>query len=209
MSSRYMIVDALLLAEPHLKIAERIRDPKKFLYLTDSIMDRIQESTEPVRSPFVLLPKAFTPVVFDIDIDAPRLQELEASRALFRRIARRELYRLVDYVLISWESRESIKLTVTPEAIVAAAKRLFATSTGPDDVPTTMVTGNSKDSKEAKDAKDAKDVDPELLATLSPEHVIVDVSSMHYGMKDKNPLDYVKFYGKRNLNSTWSFCLLV
>jgi hypothetical protein len=203
MSSRYMIVDALLLAEPHLKIAERIRDPKKFLYLTDSIMDRIQESTEPVRSPFVLLPKAFTSVVFDIDIDAPRLQELEASRALFRRIARRELYRLVDYVLISWESRESIKLTVTPEAIVAAAKRLFATSTGPDDVLITVATANSKD------ARDAKDVDPELLATLSPEHVIVDVSSMHYGMKDKNPLDYVKFYGKRNLNSTWPFCLLV
>jgi hypothetical protein len=202
-----MIVDALLLAEPHLKIAERIRDPKKFLYLTDSIMDRIQESTELVRSHFALLSQPSLLAI--VSTLTPTLQELEASRALFRRIARRELYRLVDYVLISWESRESIKLTVTPEAIVAAAKRLFATSTGPDDVPTTMVTGNSKDSKEAKDAKDAKDVDPELLATLSPEHVIVDVSSMHYGMKDKNPLDYVKFYGKRNLNSTWSFCLLV
>jgi hypothetical protein len=204
-----MIVDALLLAEPHLKIAERIRDPKKFLYLTDSIMDRIQESTEPVSSHIALLRQpSLLAIAFTL---TPTLQELEASRALFRRIARRELYRLVDYVLISWESRESIKLTVTPEAIVAAAKRLFAKSTEPDDVLTTVAAGNSKDRKDAneskdtkvaKDAKDAKNVDPELLATLSPEHVIVDVSSMHYGMKDKNPLDYVKFYGKRNLNST-------
>jgi HD superfamily phosphohydrolase len=44
----YMIIDALLAAEPHMQIARRIRDPKKFLYLTDSIMDRIQESEEPV-----------------------------------------------------------------------------------------------------------------------------------------------------------------
>jgi hypothetical protein len=46
---RYMIIDALMEAEPYLHIAQRIFDPKKFLYLTDSIMDRIQESTEPVR----------------------------------------------------------------------------------------------------------------------------------------------------------------
>ena len=44
-----MIVDALLLAEPHLKIADQIRDPKKFLYLTDDIMPRIEMSESPVR----------------------------------------------------------------------------------------------------------------------------------------------------------------
>jgi hypothetical protein len=43
-----MIIDALLAAEPYMHIAQRIFDPKKFLYLTDSIMDRIEESTEPV-----------------------------------------------------------------------------------------------------------------------------------------------------------------
>jgi hypothetical protein len=50
----YMIVDALMAAEDYLKIAERIHDPRKYVHLTDSIMDRIQESTEPVRCTLVL-----------------------------------------------------------------------------------------------------------------------------------------------------------
>jgi hypothetical protein len=44
-----MIVDALVLAEPHLKIADRVLIPKKFLYLTDDLMPRIEASEEPVR----------------------------------------------------------------------------------------------------------------------------------------------------------------
>lgn len=32
---------------------------------------------------------------------------------------------------------------------------------------------------------------------LRAEDVIVDFCTMHYGMKDKNPLDFVKFYSKR------------
>ena len=44
-----MIVDALILAEPYLKIAEQVWIPKKFLYLTDDIMRRIESSDEPVR----------------------------------------------------------------------------------------------------------------------------------------------------------------
>jgi len=44
-----MIIDALLAAEKHLKIAERIKDPRKFLHLTDAILLRIEESVdEPV-----------------------------------------------------------------------------------------------------------------------------------------------------------------
>ena len=43
-----MIIDALLEAEPHMKIANRVDDPKEYLHLTDDIMGRIEESTEPV-----------------------------------------------------------------------------------------------------------------------------------------------------------------
>jgi len=43
-----MIVDALLSADPYMKIVERIFDPKKYLHLTDDIMARIQSSEEPV-----------------------------------------------------------------------------------------------------------------------------------------------------------------
>lgn len=44
----YMIIDALLKAEKHLKIAERIEDPQKYLYLTDNIMEFIEQSSDPV-----------------------------------------------------------------------------------------------------------------------------------------------------------------
>ena len=44
----YMIVDALSSAEPFMKIADQIDIPKKFLYLTDDIMTRIESSEAPV-----------------------------------------------------------------------------------------------------------------------------------------------------------------
>lgn len=49
---------------------------------------------------------------------------------------------------------------------------------------------------EAKKIRDAGiDVD-----ALTANDIIVDFSLMHYGMKEKNPLDFVKFYSKRNPN---------
>lgn len=44
----YMIIDGLLEAEPYLHIADRATDPKKFLYLTDSIMTSIEASGKAV-----------------------------------------------------------------------------------------------------------------------------------------------------------------
>ena len=43
-----MIVDAMLAAEPYLKIASYIGDPKKYLGLTDDIKTEIQRSQAPV-----------------------------------------------------------------------------------------------------------------------------------------------------------------
>jgi hypothetical protein len=43
-----MIVDAMLAAEPYLKIAGHINDPKKYLGLTDDIKTEIQHSQAPV-----------------------------------------------------------------------------------------------------------------------------------------------------------------
>lgn len=45
----HMIIDALLAAEPYMKIAGQIEDPKQFVYLTDDIKSRIQMTTVPVR----------------------------------------------------------------------------------------------------------------------------------------------------------------
>lgn len=52
----YMIVDALLLAEPHMKIAERVYDPGSFLYLNDYILNEIERSKGPVGDVFVIGP---------------------------------------------------------------------------------------------------------------------------------------------------------
>jgi hypothetical protein len=44
----HMIVDAMLAAEPYLKIASHINDPKRYLALTDDIKTEIQRSQAPV-----------------------------------------------------------------------------------------------------------------------------------------------------------------
>jgi deoxynucleoside triphosphate triphosphohydrolase SAMHD1 len=43
-----MVVDAMLAAEPYLKIATQIYDPKGYLGLTDDIRTEIQRSQAPV-----------------------------------------------------------------------------------------------------------------------------------------------------------------
>jgi HD superfamily phosphohydrolase len=44
----YMVVDALLAAEPRLKLAEQIMHPEKFVNLTDDVLLSIERSAEPV-----------------------------------------------------------------------------------------------------------------------------------------------------------------
>jgi hypothetical protein len=44
-----MVVDALIHADPILKIAERIHKPEKYVQLTDSIIEEIEHSTNAVR----------------------------------------------------------------------------------------------------------------------------------------------------------------
>ncbi|THH32180.1 hypothetical protein EUX98_g2013 [Antrodiella citrinella] len=143
----HMIIDGLIAAEPFMKIAERIQDPKQFLHLTDNIQDKIEESTAP---------------------------ELEPARAIFDRISSRNLYKMVDFNIILWKDQKLFKEQFTPERIVDAVKRHTFTE------------------------KD--EITPENVAALSAKDIIVDLSPMHYGMKDKNPLDFVKFYSKRSPN---------
>lgn len=157
-----MFIDAMLAAEPYLKIAEQIDDPKKFLGLTDDIRTEIQRS------------------------QAPEL--LEAQRIL-ERIQNRDLYRCVDYKVFDWEHREFLEENITAAGIVAEAKRECSARIG----------------------QSASQLDPEIdseddvitledIEDLTPDKVIVAFSTMHYGMKDKNPLDFVKFYPKNRPN---------
>ncbi|EPS95195.1 hypothetical protein FOMPIDRAFT_1025878 [Fomitopsis schrenkii] len=144
----YMIVDALLAAEPYLNFARHIFDPKRYLHLTDDIRVRIEASEGP---------------------------ELKPARDILCRIHKRDLYRMVDWKVFPWAFQYDCRQIFTPERIVRAAQA---------------------DEREHAAGERA------LLDALRPEHVVVDISMMHYGMKDKNPLDTVSFYSKLNANTS-------
>ncbi|EJD00742.1 uncharacterized protein FOMMEDRAFT_125131 [Fomitiporia mediterranea MF3/22] len=108
---------------------------------------------------------------------------LEESRKIIERIRRRELYRCVDWGTFPYNALASLKETITPDHIVRSAKGLFnAVRTGKNDY-----TAPSK----------------HVVTGLSPEHVVVDFSVLHHGMKEKNPIDSVRFYGKHNINKSF------
>lgn len=92
----YMMLDALLSANRHLRFAEQLKDPRKYCHLNDSLMLRIESSEEP---------------------------ELEEARAIFKRIRIRDLYKCVDYKVIDWPNRDIFRENVTAARIVEEAKK--------------------------------------------------------------------------------------
>ena len=55
----YMVIDALLQAEPYLKIADHVENPKRYVFLTDDLLNKIEASVDEV-GPF-LSPDPQTP----------------------------------------------------------------------------------------------------------------------------------------------------
>ncbi|KAI6119258.1 hypothetical protein EDD17DRAFT_1482744 [Pisolithus thermaeus] len=91
----YMVTDALLAAEPYLKLASLVDKPDRYVFLTDNLLNKIQESTE---------------------------KELEPARAIIERIHTRDLYRLVDYKVFLHADLDMVRQNVTPARIVEVAK---------------------------------------------------------------------------------------
>ena len=56
----YMVIDAMLSAEPYLKIADYVENPKRYVYLTDNLLNKVEESTAEV-SPRPLSAHATSP----------------------------------------------------------------------------------------------------------------------------------------------------
>jgi hypothetical protein len=108
----------------------------------------------------------------------PVVQDLSASRALLERLRTRDLYKCVDYKIVSFHLRDVCKTHITPERIVEAAKAWVASSS-----PSSRADGVAAS-----------------VASLTPDDVIVHISTLHYGMREKNPLDFVKFYSKHRPN---------
>ncbi|PPQ80277.1 hypothetical protein CVT26_008850 [Gymnopilus dilepis] len=163
----YMIIDGLLKAEPHLKIAERVLDPKKYLHLTDDIMPFIEASEDP---------------------------QLAESRAIFDRIRTRQLYKCVDFKVIDWPMRHLFREHVTPTRIVEECKRILAENSARSTASSTPSTERSETESLGSEVEAGESGEE---GGLSISDVIVDFSTMHYGMKDKNPVDSVRFYSKR------------
>lgn len=149
----YMLIDALKSAEPVMKIACWIENPRKYVHLTDNIRCRIEEMDDP---------------------------ELRPAQDILERIHKRDLYKIVDWRSFAFRDRERLKQALTSEKIVEAAK-----SFSPSEVPNLS--------------------QEDVLASLSIDHVIVDIGCIHHGMKEKNPLDSVKFYGKHNIHGRIPF----
>jgi deoxynucleoside triphosphate triphosphohydrolase SAMHD1 len=128
-------------------------------------------------------------------------QELEEARSIMRRVLKRDLYRLVDENVFDWASHDALKAEVTPELITAAAKSLFVPSSpalsmsiSAASTTTTASAGMTEGGTDSAEALIA------LAQDLTVEHVIVDIARLHYGMKDRNPIDFVKFYSKHKPN---------
>ena len=51
----HMVVDALVAADPVLKLSAKIDDPDEYLHLTDSILETIENSKDPVRPTYLIL----------------------------------------------------------------------------------------------------------------------------------------------------------
>eukprot|EP01135_Chromosphaera_perkinsii_P002769 Nk52_evm137s226 gene=Nk52_evmTU137s226 len=123
-----MVVDAMIEAEPYLKISDAIFAPEKFLNLTDNIVKQIEFSEGP---------------------------ELENARGILRRIRRRDLYKYVDQVIVDKHMFQRVKEQINED-----------------------------------DIAEHKPLDSKLKGS----DLLINWINVNYGMKDKNPVDCVKFY---------------
>ncbi|KAI9002319.1 hypothetical protein BC832DRAFT_593626 [Gaertneriomyces semiglobifer] len=88
----YMLSEALLAADAPLGLSASVDDMRQYMFLTDSILKEIERSSDP---------------------------QLEKSRAIIKRIRKRDLYRFVDQILVPLHLATEIKASITADAIVA------------------------------------------------------------------------------------------
>lgn len=95
---------------------------------------------------------------------------------------------------MDWELRDAFKAYITPEKIVAAIRSLPPSSLNlepsAEDVRDADV-----DQLDVQSFDDMAECAPSLQ-DVRPEDIVIDFSTMHYGMKAQNPLERIKFYSK-------------
>lgn len=89
------------------------------------------------------------------------------------------MYKQIEYCVIDFATKKAFGNFVTPQAIVNAAKEYYAALPSiPHEMPSV-----------------------EEVIGLKETDVIVDLSTLHYGMKEKNPLNSIRFYSKQKSES--------
>lgn len=119
--------------------------------------------------------------------DDPRLVE---SQKILDRIRNRELYKCVDWGTHPYDLLRLLGHEITPERIVESAQEWYKRNSE------NLTSGTQQ----------SLNVD---ISGLTPEHIVVDLSTLHHGMKERNPIDNVRFYGKLDLTSTFSIILVM
>ena len=94
----------------------------------------------------------------------------------------RDLYKSVDLKVFTWDMKAKVKAAFTPVSIVQSMKDLYE-----------MRATLNPSAAQALEEVNPKDVD-----ALAPKHIIIDLTERHHGMKNENPLDYIRFYSKHN-----------
>jgi hypothetical protein len=98
-------------------------------------------------------------------------------------------------MVFDWPHRDMFRENVTPERIVEEAKKA-AQALLKESINRAIEWRDPDDNADHEDSFSMAN-----FQSITSNDVIVDFSTMHYGMKDKNPLDSVEFYSKRHPNS--------
>ncbi|KAF9474606.1 HD-domain PDEase-like protein [Pholiota conissans] len=112
------------------------------------------------------------------EIESSKVPELAESRAIIKAMRRRQLYKFVEFKSIEWPFRDVFRKNITPARIMEAVKKILDKRPMGGDVY----------------------LDDRTLVSLEESDIIVNFSTRSFGMKEKNPVDFVRFYSKRNPN---------
>jgi HD superfamily phosphohydrolase len=143
----FMIGDAFKLADSALGISEAINDPEVYSStMTDNLLRTIEASRDP---------------------------DLKAARDIVTRIRKRDLYKMVDELLLAPDDVAAYT-DITPNALAEAAKQ-FSVDPTQEPIPLSSTP---------------------MLFPLTASQFRIDLFTCNYAMKDRNPVDNVKFFSK-------------
>lgn len=103
---------------------------------------------------------------------------LTAAREIILRIRRRDLYRCVDYLHVGVADQATLAEVVTAQEVAREANTIR------------LAIKDGDDGEEGGCVKEVKECD-----------IIINWSYLHFGMKERDPMEQVLFYGKGNANS--------